>query len=248
MRDISLGDGALFIADAHYPTHGEELEEILLAIAEGNIEVGQLFLMGDIFDLLFGHNEKIAQINRHGIEMIESVSQRCETIYLEGNHDFTLSDIFGTNLTVVPRNRQPLRVKYGDKDIYLSHGDLYRTGRMYDIYSRIVRSPALLSLLSPVGDTIIETLLGRLVKKDICREFEGFQKRAEEIVSDYPAEADLIIEGHYHMGGRLGRYVSLPSLACQKSVSVFEGGEMRFIPISTLLPHDRPTPRREISV
>ena len=42
------------------------------------------------------------------------------------------------------------------------------------------------------------------------------------------SEADLVIEGHFHQCKTIGKYVSLPSLACQGMVGVIEEGEMHF--------------------
>ena len=55
----SIEQGAIFVADAHYPNHGDDFLKLLKKIDEGEIKTPQLFLVGDIFDLLFGYNDYI---------------------------------------------------------------------------------------------------------------------------------------------------------------------------------------------
>ena len=54
-----------------------------------------------------------------------------------------------------------------------------------------------------------------------------FEVRAGEIADSYK-DIDLVIEGHYHQAKVIGKYISLPSLACQKQVGVARGGKLMF--------------------
>ena len=67
----------------------------------------------------------------------------------------------------------------------------------------------------------------KLSQKHICFNFIGFEKRVDEILEHY-GEVDLVIEGHFHQCRTVGKYVSLPSLACQGMVGVMEEGEIHF--------------------
>ena len=69
----------------------------------------------------------------------------------------------------------------------------------------------------------------KLSQKQICHSFEGFEKRVEAIVAHY-TDADIVIEGHFHQARSVGKYVSLPSLACQKQIAVAKNGEIVFQP------------------
>ncbi len=42
-------------------------------------------------------------------------------------------------------------------------------------------------------------------------------------------KADIVIEGHYHQGVIIDKYVSLPSLACSGKVGVFNGESVEFV-------------------
>ncbi|HHB95142.1 MAG TPA: UDP-2,3-diacylglucosamine diphosphatase, partial [Campylobacterales bacterium] len=70
-----IKESALFIADAHYPNYGDEFVEILKKIKSEEIKIPQLFLMGDIFDLLFGYNEYIKSFSQEAIELLKELSK-----------------------------------------------------------------------------------------------------------------------------------------------------------------------------
>ena len=53
------------------------------------------------------------------------------------------------------------------------------------------------------------------------------KKRVEAILKNY-TDVDLVIEGHFHQAKVVGKYISLPSQACQGKVAVVEEGEVVF--------------------
>jgi UDP-2,3-diacylglucosamine hydrolase len=111
--------------------------------------------------------------------------------------------------------------------VLLSHGDKYATGFGYDLYCKVLRNKITLRLLRPFGKAIIDHRIKKLSQKKICHKFEGFEERVEQIMQNYK-DVDMAIEGHYHQSRVLGRYISLPSLACQKKVAVVEDGKIVF--------------------
>jgi len=229
---VSIKENALFVADAHYPHHGREFLTLLERLESGEIATPQLFLMGDIFDLLFGYNDYIRSFLEKEITLLNHLSQSIEIHYFEGNHDFLLKDIF-PNIKIYPRESQPVVFHLGEKRVGLSHGDRFAQGVDYDLYCKIIRSRYLIMLLRPLGKWLIDDRLGKLAKKNICHPMKQFEERVEEIVTCY-TNVDEIIEGHYHQGRQTGKYVSLPSLACQKQVAVAQGGDLVFIGIDRL--------------
>ena len=226
---LEIKESALFIADAHYPHHGDTLLKLLQNIQNENIKTSQLFLMGDIFDLLFGHNEYIQTFSKEVIALLQELSKTLEIIYLEGNHDFCLKEVF-PNIKVYPREEQPIHFKLNNQDVYLSHGDKYQTGFGYNLYSKILRSKTTLTLLAPFQKQIINDRIKKLKAKKICGDFKGYQKRFDAIRSHYPKDS-LIIEGHFHQSLVHENYVSLPSLACQGKVGIIKNGEIVFIKV-----------------
>lgn len=221
-----IQENALFIADAHYPHHGEAFLTLLQKIQTQEIQTTQLFLMGDIFDLLFGHNDYIQSFSKEAIVLLQKVSKTLEIIYLEGNHDFCLQEIF-PHIKVHKREQQPVHYQLTNKDVYLSHGDKYETGFGYNFYSKILRNKTTLTLLKPFEKQIINHRMKKLKAKKICGNFKSYQKRFNAIRSHYPKDA-LIIEGHFHQGLVHENYISLPSLACHKKIGVVENGEIVF--------------------
>ncbi len=222
----SIKENALFIADSHYPHHGDAFLTLLQKIDSGEIETPQLFLMGDNFDLLFGYNDYIQTFSSEAICLLQRLSKKLEIHYFEGNHDFCLKEIF-PNIHVYSRAEQPCYFDLNGKKAGLSHGDRYAAGLGYGLYCRILRSKTTLSLLKPWEKTIIDHRMEALSKKHICRTFTDFETRADAIVAHYSGAA-LVIEGHYHQARMIGNYISLPSLACQGQVAVVKDGTFVF--------------------
>jgi len=223
---ISIREGALLIADSHYPHHGDAFLILLQGLLSGKIQTPQLFLMGDNFDLLFGYNDYIQTFSGEAITILKKLSSCMEIFYFEGNHDFCLKPLF-PHIHLYSREAQPVSFMLGEKRVAISHGDKYETGLGYDLYCKLLRNRTTLMLLKPWEKQIIGHRMRKLSQKEICRTFHGFEKRAVQILRHYP-DADLVIEGHFHQGKQVGRYLSLPSLACQKEIAVVENGEIRF--------------------
>ncbi|WP_373031210.1 UDP-2,3-diacylglucosamine diphosphatase [Sulfurovum sp.] len=223
---ITIKEQALFIADSHYPHHGDAFLDLLKKLESGEIQTPQLFLMGDNFDLLFGYNEYIKTFSSEAILLLQTLSRKLEIHYFEGNHDFCLTELF-PDIQVYTREQQPILFKLNEKKVAISHGDKYVTGFGYDLYCKVLRNKTTLTLLKPFEKAIIDHRMKKLSQKHICFTFHGFEKRVEKILENY-TEAELVIEGHFHQCKTVGKYISLPSLACQGMVGVMEEGEMRF--------------------
>ena len=223
---IEIQENAIFIADSHYPHHGDAFLELLLKIDSGEIQPSQIFLMGDNFDLLFGYNEYIQTFSFEAIALLQKLSERLEIHYFEGNHDFCLRGIF-PDIQVYSREEQPVMFALGEKKVAISHGDKYVTGFGYDLYCKILRNKMTLTLLKPFEKAIINDRMQKLSQKNICQNFYDFEKRVEAILENY-TEADMVIEGHYHQSKIMGKYISLPSQACQGKVAIVEEGEVVF--------------------
>ena len=223
---IEIKENALFIADSHYPHHGDSFLKLLQKLDKGEIETLQLFLMGDNFDLLFGYNDYIQTFSSEVIELLQTLSEKMEIHYFEGNHDFCLKELF-PNIKVYSREEQPMMFTLGKKKVAISHGDKYETGFGYDLYCKVLRNKTTLILLKPFGKAIIDDRMKKLSQKNICQTFHSFEKRVESILEHYK-NVDLVIEGHFHQAKYLGKYISLPSLACQGKVAVIENGNIVF--------------------
>lgn len=223
---VKIKENALFIADSHYPHHGSLFLDILKKLDNGEIHTSQLFLMGDNFDLLFGYNDYIQTFVQKAVDLLQSLSKKMEIHYFEGNHDFCLQTLF-PDIQVYSREMQPVIFQLGEKTVSISHGDKYATGFGYGLYCKILRSQTTLTLLKPFEKAIIEHRMRKLAEKNICHTFDAFEEKVEAILLHYQ-DADLVIEGHYHQARIIGKYISLPSLACQSKVAVVEEAEVVF--------------------
>lgn len=222
----TIKENAIFIADSHYPHHGDAFLKTLQQLESGEIQTSQLFLMGDNFDLLFGYNTYIQSFAIEAIELLQKLSLTMEIHYFEGNHDFCLEALF-PDMQVYSREKQPQMFLLRDKKIAISHGDKYVTGFGYNLYCTLLRSKTTLTLLKPFEKMIIDDRMKKLSQKHICHTFHGFEKRVEAILENY-TEADMVIEGHFHQSKVIGKYISLPSQACQNMVAVVVEGQIVF--------------------
>ncbi len=234
MKKDEIRERALFIADAHYPHHGEALMRLLRAIEAGSVVAPQLFLMGDIFDLLFGYNDYIRSFSQEAIDLLRAVAQKVECHYFEGNHDFCLAPIFGDLMQVYAYTQQPRRFRYGEQIVGLSHGDRFDAGIAYTVYTKLLRNKTTLTLLRPWEKRIIDDRMQKLKQKKICKHYERFEHKIARIMQHY-GDVDKVIEGHFHQGKNDGTYVSLPSLACQNAVGIAQNGEIRFVALDALI-------------
>jgi len=226
---IEIKENALFIADSHYPHHGDQFLSLLKKLDNGEIQTPQLFLMGDNFDLLFGYNDYIQTFAKEAITLLQRLSQKIEIYYFEGNHDFCLKELF-LNIKVYNREEQPVSFKLHEKIVTLSHGDKYETGLGYDFYCKILRNQTTLTLLKPFEKMIINRQMKSLAAKHICHPLKAFETKVKAILTHY-SKVDLVIEGHYHQAKIIGKYISLPSLACQGQAAVVKNNEIVFIPL-----------------
>ena len=230
---VDIQEGAIFIADSHYPNHGDEFWQLLHKIHNGKIKTPQLFLMGDNFDLLIGSLEYSHRDNREMIELINLISINIDIQYFEGNHDFDLKSIF-PNINIYSRQNQPQYMMLGDSRVGLSHGDRYAVGLAYEAMTTLIRSPISLWLMRASQRYIIEKMTLHLKSKSICDKIDGFGIKVNNICKYYNS-VDMIVEGHFHQGRVVdGIYISLPSLACQKQVGVVIDSAIEFVSVDRL--------------
>ena len=219
--DIELKEGAFFLSDAHYSYQRPELLNFLKAIHSKKLSPTQLIFMGDIFDTLFDNVPYTQKRNLEAIKILNEISLRLEVIYLEGNHDFNLCEIF-PDAKVFGIKKQPLQVTYNGKKVLLAHGDFNSTF-FYKIYTKVVRTSTVTYLLNILdlisGHFIMKRLDKYLSKKDDCKEFIGFKDFIKKRL-DTKHSCDWFIEGHFHQNKTIKlndfNYVNLAAFACNQ--------------------------------
>ena len=218
---IKLLDGAILLSDAHYSFKHKALREFLKALRTQKIQTPQLILMGDVFDLLFGGIAKTITRNQDVVDLINTLSDNIEIIYLEGNHDFNLKEIF-PGVQVFKLSEQPLECTFGKKKVGLAHGD-FNAPLGYRFYTALIRNPfvlRILNLLNTLGKGFILNGLDRkLSAKDDCKEIPAFERYTKRHLLPLDLNAyDLFIEGHHHQDVSFKientLYVNMPAFAC----------------------------------
>jgi UDP-2,3-diacylglucosamine hydrolase len=71
-----IKEGAIFVADAHINEKRDNFLKFLQSIKEEEIKTSQLFLMGDIFDLLVGNVKYTYKTNQKYIDLINKISKK----------------------------------------------------------------------------------------------------------------------------------------------------------------------------
>lgn len=222
-----IKDGAFFIADAHESeTKRRAFGKFLDEIINGKLKPSQLFLMGDIFDILVGSDKFSVSLWKEYIKKIDEIAKNIEVYYFEGNHDFNLQKLF-LHVKVIPLQKQPLFFTCKDKKFLLSHGDSFdKFG--YKIYTKFIRSKITIFFLSIFQSLsnckITRDLSKKLEKKNICTKIKNFEKIVQDKISNYK-DCDFVIEGHYHQNisftCKEKTYINLASFACKNIYYVF---------------------------
>ena len=223
---MEIKEGAIFISDAHENEKRDYFLQFLKTLDNNEIKTPQLFLMGDIFDLLIFEISYTKSLFKEHIHLINNLSQKIEIFYFEGNHDFNLQKLF-PKVKVFPISAQPTLLNFQGKKIFLSHGDLYQ-GRKYTFFTTIIRNSYLLKCLNLIDKTTKNSISKRIfasqLNKKLCRKIENFHKFVKQKLQKYDigvTKIDFIYEGHYHQNKEFVfeklKYKNFGSFACDKS-------------------------------
>jgi UDP-2,3-diacylglucosamine hydrolase len=229
---FEIKEGAFVIADAHYSPHRPELKTFFEQIDSGLLKPSQLILMGDIFDTLFGPIPYTLHVNKIMIDLLNSIAQKIEVIYLEGNHDFCLDGVF-QNIKIYSLALQPLTCKYKDKTILLAHGDLGED-LGYKIYTSLIRNRFILTFLKYLdligNHFILNRLDNYLQKKEDCNHFETFKEYiSARLKKRFSNSCDYFIEGHFHQNRSFAVddfiYINLAAFACNQRYFIVQSSQ-----------------------
>ncbi|MDL0114318.1 UDP-2,3-diacylglucosamine diphosphatase [Campylobacter felis] len=187
--------------------------------------------MGDIFDLLVGEISATHAFAKPYISVLESLAERMEIYYFEGNHDFNLSRFF-QKVRVIPLQNQPLVLhtsKGNDEKFFLAHGDIF-LNPFLQFLLKSLRNPFLLRFLNFINiltfSSITNCILARQKRKNLFYSIANFKNLAYERYAKYQANGAWVVEGHYHQNLLLQegvvKYFNLPSFAYERSFFVVE--------------------------
>lgn len=230
----TLLEGAVFIADAHHQEKHSPLPSLLERFLEDPPR--QLFLMGDVFQILMGSVKSSCEPHAHILDRLRALSKRSAIFYFEGNHDMGLdyldSQIDG--MIIYPRSVQPVAFIYQQKIYLLAHGDLF-LGVGYECYIRLLSSAfsckflGWLDRLSKLYPCIATLINAKQIKNLQLShaDFVHFAYRRLELYQAYLARQNFkgtlggVIEGHFHIGSFLQNvpfYCALPSFYCTHNI------------------------------
>jgi len=228
---VEIQDGALFASDIHYAPYRNRSLRFFEYLLEN--PPPQLFLLGDIFDLLTPCKYQIEQ-NREVIDILNLLSKKTEIYYFEGNHDIGMDKILPSIISY-KRAIQPISFSFKNKKILISHGDNFGDFA-HEFYMNLVSNRAILFLLNKIDDMtggyISKKITSSIKEKNLCREIAAFsdimKKRGVKMAH---LEGDLLIEGHFHKEVFIKKltenldYLNIGSLACNESFFVVKSGQ-----------------------
>lgn len=225
--DISINYDAIFIADSHTQNNRDAL---IFKLNNLSSIPSQIFLLGDISNLLIGGIKSSVESNKDLIDALQNLSLKSQIIYFEGNHDFDLAPIL-PNIIKIPRYSQPIVADYKNSKILLAHGDLF-LDKKYEIYIRILTSKKIIKFLSVI-DSVICGKIYNFIRKKVEQKKINFPQNEDSIIErrisiymDYiksrNLNIDMVVEGHFHIGkiakNRDFVYVALPSFYYEGSI------------------------------
>lgn len=207
---LEINNDAIFIADSHTQNGRDALLFTLDRIA-GNAMPSQIFLLGDIANILVGNLKSSLKANENLLKTLESLSQKTQIFYFEGNHDFNLNAIL-PRIVTIPRKNQPLIARFNDKRILLAHGDIF-LNRGYEIYIKILTANITGKVLKML-DFVTFGKLYRFIESKVQNKrikIVATNHAIHEIIKHRIAKyqshikklnicVDMVIEGHFHLG------------------------------------------------
>lgn len=210
---LEIKDDAIFIADSHTQCFAQHGRDSLLLVLEKMLDSApsQIFLMGDISNILVGNLKSSLESNQRLLNALDSLSQKAQIIYFEGNHDFNLECIL-PNVVKIPRKNQPQLARFGDKSALIAHGDIF-LDKKYEIYIKILSAKITAKILNTLDLATFGRLYGFIEKKVqskkirllsdesaiqtlINRRIQSYQN----YISRHNLRVDFVIEGHFHLG------------------------------------------------
>ena len=231
MQEIIIKNNAIFIADAHENENRRGFWEFLQALKKGEIQTSQIFLMGDIFDLLVYEISATHNFAKSYIQILEELAKNIEIIYLEGNHDFNLANFFH-NVKVFNISSQPLNAilhlsEGKNLKVKIAHGDIFLPKFLQFILG-LLRNKYLLFFLNFLNkisfNFICKSILKKQLAKNLFYKINDFDLLAKKRFLMY--DCDLVIEGHYHQNFIIKEkninYINLVSFAYKRSFYVVQ--------------------------
>ncbi|MEZ4814468.1 MAG: metallophosphoesterase [Bdellovibrionota bacterium] len=201
LSDLHLGEQS---RDSRYIQFLQVLKTFI------NSDIQELLLMGDVFDILIGNKKFWKKIHPDFFEALNvAKSQNKQVTWVQGNHDFLLSDLVKPYNVKCIENHEILTRE--NIVISVSHGDLAdSSNKLHLLWRSFLNSKLLQLFVFLVPELLAEKLFYPLTlklsktsrhfsknKEYIDRATTIFRKHAQDLQKQY--NADLILLGHSHI-------------------------------------------------
>ncbi len=240
---------SVFLSDLHIQNKDDQSSLIFHKTLESPelSAADSLFLLGDIFDLCIGNHKQYIDKYDFFFKALKRLEDAGKKIYfIEGNHDFHLSDIFKSAKLNVEYLKKGKVFQFAGKSFFVCHGhevDYYNIyfKRWYRIYSSKWFS-FLVSYIFPFK--LIEYLGAKASQDSKKRGQKTFNK--DEMEKKYLIGAQALIKekqldgvicGHTHIKANIQfddktQYFNLGFPSKGKEFLFFDGENFRFISLS----------------
>jgi UDP-2,3-diacylglucosamine hydrolase len=148
---------ALFIADAHLSDPNCYAYTLLLKLLKRYARsMDYLVILGDLFDLWIGDNKKMIDLHRSLLEVLWQLRKGgTEILYLKGNHDFFMGEIF-LKMLEIQVFEDELILEWGGHRIFTAHGDrINKKDYGYRLLRSVLRSKSVKFLILSLNDDIV---------------------------------------------------------------------------------------------
>lgn len=223
--------------------------------AKSNAKEGdEIFLVGDIFDLMIGdHVEYLSLYSDFFNQLKVSASKGVKIHFFEGNHDFHLRKLFkrfcklnNVSEDLIRIYQGPLFTEISGKKIHVSHGDdIEIDNPSYKAYKRVVNNPFMkfvanyimpFSLLNFIGTRASNKSRNRNQKKYEIRDdknvMEKFRESFRREIKRRPV--DILVCGHSHVKDDYtfeeARYLNVGYARLEKTfLKISDDGQIDFV-------------------
>ncbi len=201
----------LTLSDVHiYSDHDPILDRLIEVFKWAHKQkLNQLFLLGDIFDLMVGeHREYLTNYQKFFEELRVLINAGTEVHFVEGNHDFHLRKIYqeiGANY-----HKKSYQLQVDGKKFYLAHGDEIQLENFdYLIMKKIINNPFCERLAGVLPYSPLDKLGKNLSQASRKRNSTRYQEESSQKVKELFRKSvdafsqkerfDYIILGHSHV-------------------------------------------------
>lgn len=198
------------ISDIHIKMDGQNFEILMSFLSQDFNSDDEVFLLGDIFDLLIGPHKEYKEIYEKFFDKVDKlITDGIKIHYFEGNHDFHLERLLESHGIRI--HKEPFVSEYFGHKILFCHGDEIQLGNLsYKIYKNFIQSRPLnvvanymmpFKLLNTIGMNASKQSRKRNKNRygdpqSNLRIKESFRRAAENARDKY--SVDYVLCGHSH--------------------------------------------------